>query len=51
MGYTPYFVEGHDPEAVHQQLADVLDTVVAEIKQIWADARGPMATSSGRPGR
>ena len=39
MGYKPYFVEGHDPEAVHQQLAGVLDTVVAEIKQIWADAR------------
>src|SRR5438270_319896 len=39
MGYTPYFVEGHDPQSVHQQLADVLDTVVAEIKQIWADAR------------
>ena len=30
---------GHDPQAVHQQLADVLDTVVAEIKQIWTDAR------------
>ena len=27
MGYKPYFVEGHDPQAVHQQLADVLDTV------------------------
>src|SRR5271157_773829 len=40
MGYKPYFVEGHDPKAVHQQMADVLDTVVAEIKQIWADARG-----------
>src|SRR6516164_7705999 len=40
LGYTPYFVEGHDPQLVHQQLADVLDTVVAEIKQIWADARG-----------
>src|SRR5215475_1378179 len=39
MGYTPYFVEGHDPLAVHQQLADVLDTVVAEIKQIRTDAR------------
>ena len=39
MGYTPYFVEGRDPAAVHQQLADVLDTVVAEIKQIWSDAR------------
>jgi xylulose-5-phosphate/fructose-6-phosphate phosphoketolase len=40
MGYKPYFVEGHDPQAVHQQLAGVLDAVVAEIKQIWADARG-----------
>src|SRR5246127_1967917 len=39
MGYTPYFVEGHDPQLVHQQMADVLDTVVAEIKQIWAEAR------------
>src|SRR5437868_8153161 len=36
---SPYFVEGRDPEAVHQQLAGVLDAVVAEIKQIWADAR------------
>src|SRR5688572_25939054 len=39
MGYKPYFVEGREPQAVHQQLAGVLDTVVAEIKQIWADAR------------
>src|SRR5881296_2012421 len=39
MGYTPYFVEGRDPQEVHQQLADVLDTVVAEIKRIWSDAR------------
>src|SRR5512132_2924213 len=30
MGYTPYFVEGHEPESVHQQLAGVLDTVVEE---------------------
>src|SRR5436309_4191729 len=39
MGYKPYFVEGRDPQALHQQLAGVLDTVVAEIKQIWAEAR------------
>src|SRR6186997_2878799 len=39
MGYVPYFVEGHDPELVHQQLAGVLDKVVAEIKHIWAEAR------------
>jgi xylulose-5-phosphate/fructose-6-phosphate phosphoketolase len=39
MGYKPRFVEGHDPELVHQQLAGVLDTAVAEIKQIWAGSR------------
>src|SRR5881396_598104 len=38
-GHTPYFVEGRDPADVHQQLAGVLDTVVAEIKQIWSEAR------------
>ena len=39
MGYTPYFVEGDDPTDVHQQLARTLDTAVAEIKRIWAEAR------------
>src|ERR687889_753708 len=39
VGYRPYFVEGHDPEAVHQQLAGVLDSVVEEIRQIQDDAR------------
>ena len=39
MGYKPYFVEGHDPEAMHRQMADTLETVVADIHRIWADAR------------
>ena len=39
MGYEPHFVEGSDPEDVHQQLAGVLDHVVARIKEIWHDAR------------
>ena len=38
-GYKPYFVEGHEPETVHRQLAAVMDAVVAEIQQIWSDAR------------
>jgi len=38
-GYTPYFVEGHEPVRVHQQMAAALDTAVAEIKQIWNVAR------------
>ncbi len=38
-GYKPYFVEGHEPEPVHQAMAATLDSAVAEIKQIQADAR------------
>src|SRR5438874_2945147 len=38
-GWEPHFVEGRDPQSIHKQLADVLDTVVAAIKQIRDDAR------------
>ena len=38
-GYTPYFVEGHEPEPMHQLMASTLDTVVAEIGRIQSDAR------------
>ena len=38
-GYKPYFVEGHEPEKVHQAMAETLDSVIAEIKQIQDDAR------------
>ncbi len=38
-GYKPYFVEGEHPELVHQQFAEVLDAVIADIQQIWLDAR------------
>ncbi len=38
-GYKPYFVEGDDPEKVHQLLASTLDTIVGEIQQIQKDAR------------
>lgn len=38
-GYTPYFVEGDDPETMHQLMAETLDKVFAEIRQIQADAR------------
>ena len=33
-GYTPYFVEGHEPKKVHELMAATLDTVVGEIKRI-----------------
>ena len=42
-GYEPHFVEGDDPELVHQSLAGTLDKVLARIQQIQADARAPGA--------
>src|SRR3989441_11042967 len=38
-GYTPHFVEGDDPEKMHQLLARTLDLVIREVKAIQADAR------------
>ncbi|MEG3145193.1 phosphoketolase family protein [Sphingomonas sp. RT2P30] len=38
-GHEPYFVEGHIPADVHQQLAATLDAVLARIKEIQATAR------------
>ena len=38
-GYRPHFVEGEEPEAMHQEMAATLDRVVSEIQQIQADAR------------
>jgi xylulose-5-phosphate/fructose-6-phosphate phosphoketolase len=38
-GYTPYFVEGDAPDAMHRLMADTLDCVVGEIKTIQHAAR------------
>ena len=38
-GYTPYFVEGDDPEKMHRLMAATLDRVVGEIQRIQRDAR------------
>ncbi len=38
-GYDPYLIEGDNPELVHQQMAAVLDEVIAKIKAIQAEAR------------
>jgi xylulose-5-phosphate/fructose-6-phosphate phosphoketolase len=38
-GWTPYFVEGHEPMPMHEAMAAALDTVVEKIRQIQADAR------------
>lgn len=38
-GWTPYFVEGDQPETMHQQMAATLDTVITEIRQMQNHAR------------
>ena len=38
-GYRTYFVEGHEPEAMHQLMAVTLDTVIEEIHAIQNEAR------------
>ena len=38
-GWTPHFVEGHEPARMHEAMAATLDTVVEQIKQIQQDAR------------
>jgi xylulose-5-phosphate/fructose-6-phosphate phosphoketolase len=38
-GYRPFFVEGHEPEPMHQQMAATLDAVVGDIEEIRRRAR------------
>ena len=38
-GWTPYFVEGDDPELMHEAMAETLDIAIEQIKQIQHDAR------------
>src|SRR6266508_3807055 len=38
-GYKPCFVEGGDPETMHQLMAATLDTAIADIQEIQKDAR------------
>jgi xylulose-5-phosphate/fructose-6-phosphate phosphoketolase len=46
-GYKPYWVEGSDPETMHQLMAATLDTAIGEIKAIQEKAR--TEGYSGRP--
>jgi xylulose-5-phosphate/fructose-6-phosphate phosphoketolase len=38
-GYKPYFVEGSDPDTMHQLMATTLDTAIREIQDIQNQAR------------
>jgi len=46
-GWTPHFVEGHEPAAMHAAMAAALDRVVEQIGAIQRDAR--VAGSTQRP--
>jgi xylulose-5-phosphate/fructose-6-phosphate phosphoketolase len=43
-GWTPHFVEGDDPETMHQLMAATMETCVQDIRRIQAAAR-----KSGKP--
>ena len=47
-GWTPYFVEGHEPAQMHEAMAATLDTVLEQIKQIQQDARNGVNTTRPR---
>lgn len=38
-GWTPHFVEGHEPEPMHRAMAAALDAVIGQIKSIQRHAR------------
>ncbi len=47
-GWTPYFVEGDDPQLMHQLMASKLDEAVNEIKRIQTNARDNQDTTRPR---
>ena len=46
-GWTPYFVEGHEPELMHQAMAATLDVAIEQIREIQHRAR--VGGDSARP--
>ncbi|MBK7765594.1 MAG: phosphoketolase family protein [Sulfuritalea sp.] len=46
-GHKPHFVEGDDPATMHRLMAETVDTVIAEIREIQRGARA--GGESGRP--
>ena len=47
-GYNPHFVEGSEPEAMHQLMAETLDAVFGEIRTIQDAARSKGASARPR---
>jgi len=47
-GWTPYFVEGDDPETMHQLMADTMEKVIEDIRKIQRNARSNKDNSRPR---
>jgi hypothetical protein len=47
-GWTPYFVEGDDPETMHRLMADTMDRVIHDIQQTQQTARSTHAPTRPR---
>ena len=47
-GYTPYFVEGSDPAAMHQRMAATLDRAIGDIRSVQRAARASNTPSRPR---
>src|SRR3954449_4329579 len=47
-GYDPYFVEGSDPEVMHQKMAGTLEEIVRKIREIQRRAREEGVTERPR---
>jgi xylulose-5-phosphate/fructose-6-phosphate phosphoketolase len=50
-GYEPYYVEGAEPEPMHQAMAGAVDAATAKIKAIQQEARQAAADGKGAPVR
>ena len=44
-GWTPYFVEGDDPDKMHELMATTLEKAIEEIKRIQKEARSNQDTT------
>ncbi len=47
-GWSPRFVEGSDPDLMHQRMAAVMDAAIADIREIQDDARSGKNTQRPR---
>src|SRR5580692_8594850 len=47
-GWTPYFVEGDDPEKMHQLMASTVEKAIEDIRQIQGNARSKNDTTRRR---